>query len=271
MWLEIVVQEYAVACLPGPVLQGQGYEIAKSTRRQCVLVGKQSVVGLEADVRVPFHRFGNEPRSKASSRRCRYRMSEEDPHMAAVAGSRSFQRGRNPQRSTGRQKDGNVAVPGLLVEVDGQEPAGFVGQHGVHAAGEVASVRTPAPEVAVDDFGGHRYECLVRALPALYPGLVADSGRPLVGAGGGVAGPAAPYIAPPLRKHVLTAAKQRLKQSDLLGRRRGSGHRCRIQRRALAVGRFRVELGEPILERRLLGAKCSQPVPDRRNFVVTRD
>ena len=151
------------------------------------------------------------------------------------------------------------------------ETSRFVGQHGVYADGEVASVRTPATEVAGDDLGGHRYERLIRALPAPDPGLVADSGHPLVGAGGGVAGPAAPCIAPPLGKHVLTAAKQRTKQSNLLGRRRGSGYRCLVQRRALTVGTSRVELDEPRLERRLLSAKCSQPAPDRRNVVVGRD
>ena len=220
MWLEVVVEEYAVARLPWPVLQGQGYEIAESTRRQRILTGKQPVVGIEPDVRVAFHRLGDEPCAKTSSRRRRDRVREEDPQVAAVAGARPFQRRRHPQRPTGRQEHGNVAVPGLLVEVDGQEPAGLVGQHGVYADGEVASVRTPALEVAGDHLGGHRYERLVRALAALDPGLVADSRHPLVGAGGGVAGPATPCIAPAFGKHVLAAAKQRSEQSDFLSRRR---------------------------------------------------
>ena len=106
MWPEVGVEEYAVARQPWPVLQGQRDEIAESARRKRVLVGKQSVVGFEPDVRVPFHRLGKQPCSKAPSRRRRDRISEEDPHVAAVAGAGSFQRGRQLpalDRSPGRR------------------------------------------------------------------------------------------------------------------------------------------------------------------------
>lgn len=64
----------------------------------------------------------------------------------------------------------------MLVEVDGHEPAGLVGQQGIDAHGEVRAVGIPAAEMPADDFIGHRYEGAMGALPALDPGLVADAG-----------------------------------------------------------------------------------------------
>ncbi|MCY4377090.1 MAG: hypothetical protein OXC31_25310 [Spirochaetaceae bacterium] len=61
MRLEVVVQEHAVAGLARRVLQRQRDEVAEPAGRHGVLTGKQAVVGLESDVRVPFHRLGEEP------------------------------------------------------------------------------------------------------------------------------------------------------------------------------------------------------------------
>ena len=219
MGLKAVVQEYAVARLARTVLQRQGDEIAEPAGRHGVLTGKQPVVGLEPDVRVVFHRLGEQPGAKSARRRRGNRIGEEDPHVDSPAGPRPLQRGRNSVGLTGGKKDGRVPAPRVLVEVDGQEPAGLVAQQRIDAHGEVLAVRVPAAEMSADDFISHRYEGAVRTLPALDPRLVADARRPFVGTRGCVTRPAAARVGPSPREYVVAAAEERSEQRDLLGRR----------------------------------------------------
>ena len=116
MRLEVVVQEHAVARLAWRVLQRQRDEVAEPAGRHGVLAGKQAVVGLEPDVRVPFHRLGEEPSAETPSRRRGNRIGEEDPHVTAPARPRPFQRGRNSAGRTGRKEHGGVPAPRVLVE-----------------------------------------------------------------------------------------------------------------------------------------------------------
>ena len=162
-------------------------------------------------------------------------------------------------------------MPRMLVEVDGKEPAGLVGQQWIDSDGEVLAVRVPAAEMAADDFIGHRYEGAMRTFPALDPRLVADARRPLVGTGRCVTRPAAPGVGPSPREYVLAAAEERSKQRDLLGRRRRGGYLRRAKRWAAIVVRVvRADLGEPLAQSRLLGGQRRQPLPDRCRFFPIR-
>ncbi len=191
--------------------------------------------------------------------------------MSAVSGNGPvFQRRRNSIGLTSGKKDDRVPMPRVLVEVDGQEPAGLVGQQGIDAHGEVLAVRVPAAEMSADDFIGHRYEGAVRTFPALDPRLVADARRPLVGTGRCVTRPAAPRVRPSPREYVVAASKERPKQRDLLGRRRRRRYGWRATRRAVVVRVVRADLGEPLPQRGLFGGQRRQSLPDRCRFFPIR-
>ena len=59
-WHETLVKKDAVAALARPFLQGQGDEIAESSLRQRVLIGKQPIVRLQPDVGPFLHGFGQQ-------------------------------------------------------------------------------------------------------------------------------------------------------------------------------------------------------------------
>ena len=83
MRFEAVVNEYAVSLIARAACQRQSDEIAKASRRHCILIGKETIVGLEADLGAPLHRFGYE-RCAELTRFARWdRLSEENPDVPA--------------------------------------------------------------------------------------------------------------------------------------------------------------------------------------------
>jgi len=63
-WYETLIKKDAVAAIARPFLQGQGDEMSESSLRQRVLIGKQPVVGIEADVGTFLHGFGQQVRTE---------------------------------------------------------------------------------------------------------------------------------------------------------------------------------------------------------------
>lgn len=57
-WVQIAVEEERVSVLPCACLEGEGDEIAESSRRHSVLRWEEAVVGGEADFRTPVYCFG---------------------------------------------------------------------------------------------------------------------------------------------------------------------------------------------------------------------
>src|SRR5262245_1695584 len=126
--LELVVDEYAVAVLARPPLQRERDEIAEAAARHRVLARKQPVVGLEADLWPAVHGPRQQHRCEAAYLEGRDGVGTEQPDVAAVAGARPLERGRNSELATRGQECERVARPTLVVEVDGKKAAGVVDQ-----------------------------------------------------------------------------------------------------------------------------------------------
>src|ERR1700730_10433209 len=89
----------------------------------------------------------------------RQRTVKEDPNVAALPGTGTFQNSGYRQLLTGFQESQGVILPSRLVEVCREKPARFVGQEWVHANGFLTQ------EVVLDDGVGQRKEL---------PGLLVD-------------------------------------------------------------------------------------------------
>ena len=125
----------------GSLLQRQGDQVAETALGQRVLIGKEAVVGIQADVRPAFHRFGQEvrtePAGQARREWPRSKNSQTCPPLPDRDRSRAA--GKFSRRHVSRTAAASSRQCGL-VEVGRQEEAGFVPQHGINAHDEVAAV-----------------------------------------------------------------------------------------------------------------------------------
>ena len=85
--IEIVIEEQAVTPLTRLLLQGQGDQVAESALGQRVLVGKEAVVRIKADVGPVLHRFRENQRTELAGECGRKGLLEKEPHVRA--GSRA--------------------------------------------------------------------------------------------------------------------------------------------------------------------------------------
>ena len=118
---------------------------------------------------------------------------------------------------------------------------------------------------------GDRHECLVRAVAALDPRLLADAANPFVVARGRVARLTGLRVFPPAGEDVVATPKERTKQGDLFGigecrrtrndvrhlrRRRGlhlnRGAPLQLLKRSKNARALAIEFGETVLEIRNL-------------------
>jgi hypothetical protein len=79
------IEEDRIACLPRAVLERKSDEIAKTAARKGVLVGKEPVVRLHAQLMASRHRLGDDVAARLSRGRCRDWRGEEELHMGAVS------------------------------------------------------------------------------------------------------------------------------------------------------------------------------------------
>ena len=260
MRLETIVEEETVAAFSRAALERQRDEIAKAAGRHGVLAREEPVVGLEPDIRVALHRLGDQMGAEAARDGGGHRLGEEDPDMPAIARTRSFEGRRHPLRPAGFKESVRIPPPGLLVEVGGEKPTGIVGKHGIDAD------RVASAQMSVDRLVRHRRECLIGTGAALDPGLLADAGRPLVGARRRIARLARPGVFPALWIDILAAAKQGPEQRDLFARRRTVGDRSVARWHVFQICPQRLKFGKPYLKGRLFGPEAHKPLAYERGL-----
>ena len=193
--------------LARPALQGQGDQIAEAAERHGVLARKEAIIGGEADFGAPLHRLRDHRRAELPGGPCGDRLGEEDPDMAAVAGSGPFEGG-GQRLSPGRcPATPGVVRPALLVEIGGKKPAGLVRQQRINAGDKIAGARIAAAQMLFDDVVRRRDEGLMRAFPAFDLGLAANPLDPFIGAGGRIAGAPGLSVFPANRKDIGTAGE----------------------------------------------------------------
>ncbi len=251
--LELVVEEHGVPLLPGPALQGQCDQVAKAAPRHAVLAREQPIVGIHAELVSPRHRLGDQIAAHPSGDHGRDRLLEEEPNMGAVPRTRPLHRGGKTDLPARRDERQDVLRPSALVEVDRQEPAGFVIEERVH------SHDLPALQVCEHRRIVDRNEGLVRAFPALDLRKLADAPYELVRAGRRVPRLAGLPAHKARREDVYAATEEPPKQADFLPRiprhrLRRSGRelhmnpgRSRLLRRKFLPKRSQASPGLPLL------------------------
>ena len=80
---EVVIEEHAVVLLAWSLLQRQGDQVPEPSLRHRVLIRKETVVRIQADVRPPLHRLGKDVRSQPSGQRGGNGLLEEEPDVRA--------------------------------------------------------------------------------------------------------------------------------------------------------------------------------------------
>src|ERR1700730_17187356 len=92
---------------------------------------------------------------------------EENPDVRAVAGARTFQRGRDIQVTAGFPKRASVFAPPPFIEVDCQEETGLVLQHRIDAHDEILALIVVAGEVPEDCLVRNSEKALTQTIAAL--------------------------------------------------------------------------------------------------------
>jgi hypothetical protein len=145
---------------------------------------------------------------------------EENPDVCAVAGARTFQRGRDLQVAACLPKRLGVLSPPVLVEIDRQEKAGFVRKHRIDAQDEGLALVILAGEMPSDRLVRNGEESLMPTIAALDPGLFAYALDPFVGANRLVARLAGLSAFKSARMDVLAPTKEAAEDRDFRFRRR---------------------------------------------------
>ena len=84
---EVVIEEDAVALLARSLLQRQGDQVPESSLRHRVLIRKETIVRIQADVRPALHRLGQDVRAQPARQRGRNGLLEEEPDVRASSGA----------------------------------------------------------------------------------------------------------------------------------------------------------------------------------------
>ena len=108
---------------------------------------------------------------------------EKHPDVRSVSGARPFYSDGQPNLATSFQDSLRILAPILLVQIDGQEPATLVEEHWVNSGDEGMPLEVLAQEMPPDDIIGDRQKPLMRTIPALDLGFLADAADPFVAAG----------------------------------------------------------------------------------------
>src|ERR1700751_1759658 len=217
MWLELFVQENAVSHLPRPLLQRQRDQISKPSFGQRVLIRKKAVIGTEPDFGTSLHCLGQKMRTQLAGQTRWNGFFKEQPDVAAVAGTRSFQCDWQVALAAGFEECAGVLLPVLLVEIDRQEITGLVSKHGVNTHHKIPSWLNLSGKMPPDDLVSYRKKAARGAIGALDSWLLAHPSNPLVRARRRITGFSRFAALEANRINICSSSEQRSKQCDLSG------------------------------------------------------
>lgn len=204
---QVVVHKDAVPFVPRCLLQRQRNQVAESSLWHRVLIGEKAVVRIETDLGPTFHRFGEEVRSKPPGQGRGHRLLEEEPHVRALSGARSFERDRHGDTPARINECSHVFPPCRLVEVDNEEKTPLVRQERINTGDERRAMSVDAGQMPPDDGVGHRKESAIRTFGAFDAGFFADVAYPLIGTGWCIAGTTGPPALKSARIDVVPPSK----------------------------------------------------------------
>ena len=137
--------------------------------------------------------------------------------MAALARAGAFQRNRQRQPPAGFPQCPDIRLPGVAIEINGQQITGFVREQGIKAHDELPSQVIPARQVLANYLVGDRQEAPIWTLEAFDAGLLAQPADPFVGASRLVATPASLSALEATGINILAPTEQRAEQVDFGG------------------------------------------------------
>jgi hypothetical protein len=92
--MPVGIEEYGIAEVARGFGEREGNEVAETAGGQRVLIGEQSVEGVQVERRLVRGGLGEENGSQFPGEDGGHRFGEEDPGVGAVAGARAFDRNR---------------------------------------------------------------------------------------------------------------------------------------------------------------------------------
>ncbi len=225
---QFVVKKLRKAGLPWDLLERNRDQVAKAALGHRVLIWEEPIIGIQPKLMTALHSSNQQQRAQPPGNAGGHWPFEEDPDVSSVAGTRALDCGGHTEFLTGCTERSGIGLPGLLVEVHGEEPTGLVEKEGLHAQ------RLLPREMTVNSFIGQR-NVLARLLINSFsvPGFGRIISLPVALRFRRLAGPAIRTL-PPLGVNIIASAKQRPEQGNLL---RSVERRSRRWRLRLCFGR----------------------------------
>ena len=212
---EVAIEKDTVVLPTRSLLQRQGDQVAEPSLRHRVLIGKETIVGIQSNVGPRVHRLRKDVRSKPSGQGRWNGCLEEEPDMRSSAGARAFDSGWKIQAPAGLEKSRNIVAPPRFVEINSEEEAGLVLQQRIDAGDKWLSAGVMAGQMPANHVVGHRQEAAVGTLSALDTRFLADTTHPFVRTSGRIPGlPGLPTLES-TGVHVFASPKQGPEESDL--------------------------------------------------------
>ena len=149
--------------------------------------------------------------------------------MGALAGAGAFQRERDTVRTENARNSAGTVLPVGVIEVQRQQIAGLVRQHGVQTDNIPPLCISPS-QVTVDGCVIQRAQHAVRAFGARYTPFLTQAGLPFVGADRAVAAFLRLFAMPAQGVDVGAAAEQGAEQPNFFGGGAQAGDGGRVSR-----------------------------------------
>ncbi|HEY0372862.1 MAG TPA: hypothetical protein VGD79_12715 [Thermoanaerobaculia bacterium] len=210
-----VIDENTVPAIARQFLQGQRNEVAESALWQCVLVGKETIVGVEADLRPALHRLREHERSELARENRSNGLFEEEPHVGALTGTRPFDGRRQIQPPAGLHERTRILAPAPLVEIDREKRTRLIAEHGIDSRDERLPFIVASRQMPADHVIGNGQETLVMTRGASDPRLLTDPSHPFVATSRRISGLSGFPALEPARIDIVASAKEGTEQRDL--------------------------------------------------------
>ena len=157
-----LIEKHTIAKFPRSPLERQRDQVAKTTLGQCVLIGEETVIGIEPDPRSVFHRFGQQVRAKFPRERRRDRLLEKQPDVSPIARARPLEGRRQIQPMACFQYGLCVVLPMHFIEVGRKEETGLIPEQRVHAHDELPLEVVVSAKMPTNDVVRHGQKILIR-------------------------------------------------------------------------------------------------------------